>query len=199
MDAETYRQVAILHAHSINQGFLATLGVPFLALMYRAIDEAPDSVLLVERDGGRVAGMVSGGIGMGAVYRRMLRHPLLLARSLFPVMFKPRAIARILEILRYGRGGSADVMLPQAELLSIAITPDARGTGIAESLYRRLAADFAQRGIGEFKITVGDSLLPAHRFYSRMGALPVGKVEVHAGESSTIYVHDLTRGEGPVS
>ena len=35
--AERYRQVAALHATSIDQGFLSTLGEPFLALMYRAL------------------------------------------------------------------------------------------------------------------------------------------------------------------
>ena len=48
----TYRQVAALHAASIDQGFLATLGLPFLALMYRAIDEATDSVLMIEEKEG---------------------------------------------------------------------------------------------------------------------------------------------------
>ena len=53
-EASIHRQVAALHAANIDQGFLATLGVPFLALMYRAIDEAADSVLLVEERDGRV-------------------------------------------------------------------------------------------------------------------------------------------------
>ena len=82
-DAEgTYRQVAALHAANIDQGFLATLGVPFLALMYRAIDEAADSVLFVEESGGRVLGFISGGTGMGSIYRTMLRKPVALGLSL---------------------------------------------------------------------------------------------------------------------
>ena len=82
--AERYRQVAALHAGNIDQGFLATLGIPFLSMMYRAIDEAPGSVLLTEEQNGRVVGFVSGGDGMGAIYRRMLRHPLRLGLSLLP-------------------------------------------------------------------------------------------------------------------
>ncbi len=191
---ERYRQVAALHAANIDQGFLATLGVPFLTLMYQAIDEADDSVLLVEERDGRVLGFIAGGEGMGAIYRRMLRSPLRLGWSLSPIVLRPRAIARILEILRYGRGHADDLALPDAELLSIAVAPESRGSGIAEALYRRLIADFERRGVKSFKITVGDALLPAHRFYIRMGAMPAGKMEVHAGKVSTIYTQNIFPG-----
>ena len=189
--AERYRQVAALHADNIDQGFLATLGIPFLSLMYRAIDEAPGSVLLTEEQHGRVVGFVSGGDGMGAIYRRMLRHPLRLVLALLPSLVRPSRLKRILEILRYGGGTSTTHDLPRAELLSIAVAPHARGSGVAERLYRRLEENFAGRGLSAFRITVGDSLAPAHRYYRRMGAVPAGRVEVHAGEGSVVYVQAL--------
>ncbi len=190
-DAEgTYRQVAALHAANIDQGFLATLGVPFLALMYRAIDEAADSVLFVEESGGRVLGFISGGTGMGSIYRTMLRKPVALGLSLLPSIVKPARIKRILDILRYGRN-EPTAQPPRAELLSLAVAPDARGSGVAERLYHRLATYFEEAGEGAFKITVGDALAPAHRFYTRMGAAPAGRVEVHQGQGSILYVHTL--------
>lgn len=188
-DAEsTYRQVAALHAENIDQGFLATLGVPFLALMYRAIDEAADSFLLVEERDGRVIGFISGGMGMWPIYRRMLRKPVALGLTLLPSIVKPARIKRILDILRYGRNEST-AQLPRAELLSLAVALDARGSGVAERLYHRLATYFEEAGEGAFKITVGDALAPAHRFYIRMGAVPAGRVEVHEGQGSILYVH----------
>ena len=189
--AERYRQVAALHAGNIDQGFLATLGIPFLSMMYRAIDEAPGSVLLTEEQHGRVVGFVSGGDGMGAIYRRMLRHPLRLVLALLPSLVRPSRLKRILEILRYGGGPSTAHDLPRAELLSIAVDAGARGSGVAERLYRRLEENFAGRGLSAFRITVGDSLAPAHRYYRRMGAKPVGRVEVHAGEGSVVYVQHV--------
>lgn len=188
-DAEsTYRQVAALHAENIDQGFLATLGVPFLALMYRAIDEAADSFLLVEERDGRVIGFISGGMGMWPIYRRMLRKPVALGLTLLPSIVKPARIKRILDILRYGRNEST-AQLPRAELLSLAVALDARGSGVAERLYHRLAMYFEEAGEGAFKITVGDALARAHRFYIRMGAVPAGRVEVHEGQGSILYVH----------
>lgn len=186
--AERYRQVAVLHAANIDQGFLATLGVPFLALMYRALDEAEESVLLTEEQGGRVVGFVSGGEGMGAIYRRMLRYPVRLGLSLLPSLVRPKRLKRILEILRYGVNATDVHDLPNAELLSIAVDASVRGTGISERLYRRLQTHFSGRGVGAFRIVVGDSLAPAHRYYQKMGAKPVGRIEVHAGEGSVVYV-----------
>ena len=159
--------------------------------MYRAIDEASGSVLLVEERDGRVAGFVAGAHGMGPIYRRMLRRPFRLGGALLPSLFRPSRIRRIVDILGYGREPSQGEPLPVAELLSIAVAPEARGSGIAEALYQRLAAHFRQRGTMAFKITVGDALAPAHRFYTKMGAVPAGRIEVHAGQGSTVYVHRM--------
>ena len=93
--------------------------------------------------------------------------------------------------MRYDGGTSTAHELPSAELLSIAVAPHARGSGVAERLYRRLEEHFAGRGLSAFRITVGDSLAPAHRYYRRMGAVPAGRVEVHAGEGSVVYVQAL--------
>jgi ribosomal protein S18 acetylase RimI-like enzyme len=189
---DLYRQVAGLHARYLDQGFLATLGPGFLAQLYRAIDEGDSSVLICERQDGRVLGFVSGAWGMGPIYRRMLRRPFALGLVLLPSLMHPVRLWRILEVLRYGRGGHGLSSLPQAELLSIAVAADARGYGIADRLYSALAAHFRATGIDAFCITVGGALEPAHRFYRRMGAQPVGELEVHRGRVSTVYVHKLT-------
>lgn len=184
-----YRQVGALHARNLDQGFLSTMGVDFLALMYQAIDEAPGSVLLVEQRADEVVGFVSGGVGMAAIYRRMLGRPVRLARAMAPCILQPRRLLRVLEILRYSGGERLRSDLPVAELLSIAVSPAWRGRQVAERLYLRLIEHFKQSGISAFKITVGEGLLPAQRFYRRMGAVLVAEAEVHGGERSLVYLH----------
>lgn len=184
-----YDQVAALHISCIGQGFLATLGVPFLALMYQAIDESDTAVLLTEQRDGRAIGFVSGCVGMKAIYQRMMRSPFRLARALLPSLIHPTRLAKVLDILRYDGGGtSSKPDWPPAELLSIAVVPEVRGSGVAEILYRNLASHFAAVGEPAFRIVVGNALEPAHRFYKRMGAIPVGRIEVHRGEGSVVYV-----------
>lgn len=189
--AERYRQVARLHVRCLDQGFLATLGERFLALMYEAIDRADGTALLVEEAAGDVQGFITGGTGMGPIYRRMLRSPVRLALALAPALLRPSKLRRILEILRYSGDGTRPDGVPDAELLSLAVAPEWRGQGVADRLYARLVEDFRSRGVDAFRITVGDALAPAHRFYQRMGATVAGDVEVHGGETSKIYVHRI--------
>ncbi|GHD05595.1 GNAT family N-acetyltransferase [Tianweitania populi] len=193
-ERDVHRQVAALHVQCLDQGFLSSLGPAILTQLYRAIDESDDSVLLVEKDGDKVIGFVCGSSGMRPVYRQMLRHPVGLAGAGVPLLFKPRKVLGILEILRHGRKKSAGSALPDHELLSIALLPEARGSGRAAALYARLADHFRSRQIGAFRIVVGDALAPAHRFYQKMGATVAAKVEIHAGKGSTIYVQDLGNG-----
>lgn len=185
------KQVARLHMLCIDQGFLPQLGEKFLALMYEAIDECDSGVLIVSIESNRVVGFVSGATGMKPIYTRMLRKLPRLAWALAPSMLKPASIRRILEILRYGRNEKVSG-LPNAELLSIAVDASFRGGYRAEGLYRDLCERFAASGQDHFKIVVGKALQPAHRFYTRMGATPVGEMRVHAGDDiSTVYVQKI--------
>lgn len=194
---EIYRQVAQLHIANIDRGFLSTLGIGFLSLLYQALDEGEDSMLLtIERDG-RVVGFAAGGTGMRPVYRRMLRRAPRLALALLPVLLSPKRAWRIIEILRYSRSSEQSSAWPRAELLSIALDPAYRGQHLAEVLYQRLAELFKRRGVAEFKIVVGSPLGPAHKFYQRMGAVPIAKTEVHQGESSIVYSQQLLRSMQP--
>ena len=70
-----YNEVAELHATGINQGFLSSLGVDFLALLYEAIDSSDDAILLVEYGRGRVVGFVSGATSLRPIYKALLKAP----------------------------------------------------------------------------------------------------------------------------
>lgn len=195
MSAQRWDAVARLHADAIDQGFLATLGVGFLSLLYRAIDESPSGILLVEEREGRLAGFVAGSEeGMGPILRRLLRHPLRLAAALLPVVAHPARLGGIVEVLRAGGHASDTAGLPRAELLSLAVAPSHRRQRVAEALYARLRERFAARGIASFRIVVGASLLPAQRFYERMGARAAARTEVHRGNPSIIYVQQARSG-----
>ena len=178
-----------MHVRCLDKGFLATLVERFLSLMYEAMDRADGVTLITEERDDRVVGFITGGKGMGPIYKRMLRNPLRLGLALAPALVRPAKVRRILEILRYSGDANLPEGVPDAELLSLAVAPEARGSGVADRLYRKLEDDFQARGVDAFRIIVGDTLAPAHRFYKRMGAVPAREVEVHAGEASTVYVH----------
>ncbi|MFD2498817.1 hypothetical protein ACFSTI_08090 [Rhizorhabdus histidinilytica] len=59
---------------------------------------------------------------------------------------------------------------------------------MAERLYAALRAAFAERGIAEFMIVVGDALAPAQAFYRKMGAEPAARIQVHGDAGSVLFV-----------
>ena len=191
-DLKTLRQVGKLHAENLDQGFLSTLGANFLFLMYQAMDECEGAVLLVERGEVGVSGFVSGAESMSLIYRQMLRRWPRFITSLLPSLLNPIKVWRILEILLHSRHEDKLGGLPSFELLSISVDPKYRGQGVSEQLYQGLIDHCRASEKPAFKITVGEALAPAHRFYRRMGAEVVGEVYVHGGQRSLIYVQAIS-------
>jgi hypothetical protein len=69
---------------------------------------------------------------------------------------------------------------------------------VAQALFERLTVEFKSRSIKKFKIVVGDNLKQAKRFYEKMGAQKVRKIELHKGEASWVYFFELKEGCAPV-
>jgi len=192
LNSSDYRIVASLHCDNINQGFLATLGVPFLTLLYEAIDKDSESVLLVERVDRRVVGFVTGTRGLGRIYKQLLLKPLRLIYSLKSCILSPSKMYKILEVLLISKGSNISADLPKQELLSIVVNPAYQGGGHAENLFKALCSHFRAEGASSFRIVVGSNLDRAHAFYTKMGSLPVEEIQVHKGADSVVYVKTLS-------
>lgn len=191
LNSSDYRAIAILHCDYINQGFLATLGVPFLTLLYEAIDKDSESVLLVERVDCSIVGFVTGTSGLGRIYKQLLLKPLRLIYSLKSCLLSPSKIYKIIEVLLINKGNNISSDLPKQELLSIVVNPAYRGGSHAENLFKALCFYFREQGESSFKIVVGSNLDRAHAFYTKMGSIPVKKIQVHKGVNSLVYVKNL--------
>jgi GNAT superfamily N-acetyltransferase len=190
---EAYSRIAALHMAGIKKGFLPSLGAPFLAELYMAMTADPNSAVFVARNpSGQVIGFVSGGLGMGSIYRQMIRRWPALLRALAPTMLNPWKMVRIAEVLWFSRARRGKPELPKAELYSIVVAEAARGTGTARNLYAALTSYFADQGVADFRIIVGDALGAAHHFYRKMGAVPVARVSVHRGTESIVYRQDVS-------
>ena len=191
LNISDYRAIASLHCDHINQGFLATLGVPFLTLLYEAIDKDSESVLLVERLDGSVVGFVTGTRGLGRIYKQLLLKPLRLIYSLKSCILSPSKMYKIIEVLLISKDSNISSDLPKQELLSIVVNPAYQGGGHAENLFNALCSHFIKEGASSFSIVVGSNLDRAHAFYTKMGSIPVKEVQVHKGADSVVYVKEL--------
>lgn len=189
---EDFSSVAKIHCDAIRSGFLSSLGWRFLSLLYESIDKSEGSVLIVFRDKGKIGGFVSATKNIGEVYKILLKSPFRLVFALLPALFSPSRAFKIFETVVFSkaesRGGERIV---GAELLSIAVLDDYRGRGFAEKLFNELVCHFRFVGVKKFNIIVGESLQPAHCFYTKMGAKPVSRVQVHKGVESVGYVFNI--------
>lgn len=186
-----YRQIAGIHASSIDKGFLSSLGVSVLSLIYEAIDADQNSILIVEIKNNEVVGFVAAGNGISSIYKELIYRLPRIIFALMPVLISLTKIKQILEILQHESNKIANTDLPSVELYSIAVKGTEQRKGTASRLYGKLVDHFREEGVEEFRIIVGDSLISAHKFYKQMGAIPMRKIAVHKGAESTIYRHDL--------
>ena len=177
--------VARLHAEGIQEGFLSSLGPRFVAHLYRAMAGSASATLFVARDeAGEVIGFVAGAASPGAFYREFFRrHGLRAGVLLAGRAVRPSVLRRILETVRHvGKEGGGG-----PELLSIAVGPPARRTGLGSLLVRRLEEDLRGRGSERLAVVVGYSNAAARAFYERLGFHALGGLEVHEGYRSLRY------------
>ena len=177
-----FHEIAKLHQEAINQGFLSSLGLSFLSLLYESIDKCPSGILIVEKDQGKIIGFASGTLGTVSIYKTLLKSWFRLSLCLdnFYVFLKFR---QILEILLLSSKAKDQVK----KLLSIAVLPPYRGLGIAQNLYTSICNEFSKSDANSFSIVVGNELVRALNFYKKMGAHQrVHEIEVHKGSKSTV-------------
>lgn len=187
---------ATLHASEISDGFLPSLGRSFLARLYRRIVRSPGSFLLVAEADGDTLGFIAGTDDVRELYRSFLiRDGLVATISALPQVL--RSSRRVLETLRYGTGsgvasgdeqshGPGDAELPKAELLAIAVAPQARGRGAGRALVDAFTAELTRRGVPGARVVVGADNDAAIRLYERCGFTKVARIEVHRGTPSQV-------------
>jgi ribosomal protein S18 acetylase RimI-like enzyme len=175
-----------LHAQRITEGFLPTLGAPFLARLYRRIVRDPASFLVVAVEDGRVIGMGACTEDLGALYRAfVLRDGVIAGLRSAPRIL--RSLPRVIETLRYpGAEGATD--LPEAEVLAVAVDASCSGRGIGRAVVEAALAEFDRRGTARVKVVAGGDNAAALGLYRATGFVDAARLEVHAGTESVVLV-----------
>jgi ribosomal protein S18 acetylase RimI-like enzyme len=178
--------MARIHREALPDAFLSTLGEPFLRRLYAALASDPSSVALVAENGRGVVGFVTGTPTVGGFYRRFaLRHGVPAAVAALPAAIHPAVLRRLRETAGHP---SRTASLPPAELLSIAVEPAARSSGIGARLTTGLLRGLGERGAEEVKVVVGADNEGANRFYERLGFRHAARIAVHGGTPSNVWV-----------
>jgi ribosomal protein S18 acetylase RimI-like enzyme len=180
-DAEA---LAGLHAARITEGFLPTLGVPFLTRLYRRIALSSDASAFVVADGGQILAFAAGTARVRGLYKEFHIHD----GAIAGLRAAPRVLRswrRVLETLRYPE---TTAELPTAEVLAVVTADHAVGRGLGARVVDAVTADFVRRGIAAAKVTVGADNGPALAMYRRCGFVSAAKIHVHDTHASEVLV-----------
>ncbi len=173
---------ALLHATSIVEGFLPTLGTGFLRRLYRTVARHPGSILLVAEQDGRPLGFLAGTEDVGVLYKEFSLRDGLVAG----LLAAPRLAAswrKVWETLRYP---VAEADYPRAELLAMAVDPTARGRGVGRRLVEELLEELSRRGVRQARVMVASNNPRAIGLYEAAGFRPAARLELHRGTPSLL-------------
>ena len=184
-------QIAKIHQQEINQGFLSQLGIGLLSKLYKAMTVSSNAFAVVAKDNGRVVGFIGGCTNVGKFYRDFLKKYFIqIVFILLPKIFRISTLKKIFETLKYPKQ-EKEKNLPKAELLTIAVSKEFHGQGIAQKMLEKFAFEMEKRGINVFKVVVGESLSQAIKYYEKMGFEFHSSCSIHGKELSRIYTYKV--------
>jgi GNAT superfamily N-acetyltransferase len=188
-------QVAQLHKMGIYLGFLSSMGIPFLTLLYKTIATDSSSFCFVAVEKEQVLGFVAFTENLGKLYKKFLKANTI---SLLPVfvrqLFSWRKIKGIAQNLLYPRR-TKKLELPQMALISIAVAEEARKQGIATRLIEAGFQECRRRGHDKVRVLAAEVYLPANALYMKCGFRETLRITRH-GMPSRFYVADLNQIRG---
>jgi ribosomal protein S18 acetylase RimI-like enzyme len=181
-------RIVALHSQRISEGFLPSLGRPFLHRLYRRVIRSRDAfVIVADRDprhGGPAFGFVAGAADLGALYRRfVLRDGIPAGLAAAPRLV--HSVPRALETLHYPAESSE---LPPAEILAVAVDELVTGEGVGAQLMAGARTRFGMLGVTTAKVVTAAGNTAALRMYEAAGFVPHSRIEVHAGAESEVLV-----------
>jgi ribosomal protein S18 acetylase RimI-like enzyme len=171
--AEVFRQIAELHADQLKAGLLASFGPRLLEQLYRCAAADPDVILLAHVRDGKVTGFVMGSIHPSRFNRRLLIR--LFPMIAWQILCRPSMVPRALSLARYIGFRPAG---PTAELLSIAVDPQLRASGIGEALLREFHFRLRKHDVLEYRVTAADTQTAALQFYRKHGGVVVSEIDL---------------------
>ena len=191
-DEEDFPCVARLHSESIPEGFLSTLGLRFLSYLYRGISKAPLSGVFVAKNQTTVLGFAAYTANAPACYRWVL------ARWIIPLLvFAHPHVLRLsfwkksFETLKY-LSAEPRTRHSLAELLAIAVSKSARGSGIGRKLIAAMEAEFRQRNVTEYLVITHAVDVRSNSFYQACGFQWKRSLMSH-GKPMNEYVRTVAR------
>ena len=186
-------QLARIHREEIKEGFLSTLGVPFLRRLYHALVRSQYACVIAAVGDEQILGFICGSWNTGRIYREFLtRWGLLAAPVLLPKLLTFARLRKVLETLFYpSRAENQD--FPREEILNFCVTAACQRKGVGKRLFFALMEEFRRRGVQAVKIVTGEGQKSARAFYESLGMSQAGEISIHGGSASFVYVYRIEK------
>jgi ribosomal protein S18 acetylase RimI-like enzyme len=199
LEVQHARQIAKLHIEGIDRGFISSLGIEFVTALYEAIAEDQSCFGIIDSESNEVLGFVAFTTDIKKLYKSIIRKKgLRFAFLLANKMFSFNRIKRVLETLLYpNKVNDDDMDLPEAELLSIVISPKARRMKQATQLIQKGFEHCYNNAIDTLKVMVAADNQAANRLYQRCGFVFAKQIDSH-GVPSNIYTSETNQFANPL-
>lgn len=151
---DDFRAMAAIHNQAFSGFFLTSLGLRFLETYYKACIQHPVSIAVCALDdNGSMLGFATGSLQSAGYHWSLLFHnPFrFLAAALRSVVSKPSVLFRLAKNLDKNHSETDD--RNYAELLSIAILPQLKGSGAGKALLKMFEEEAKLRGGRKIALT----------------------------------------------
>jgi len=186
--------LAVMHKENINQGFLSSLGKPFLRSLY--IYLIKKELVIIYRDGTLITGFISFSYDSSGIIKRFIfSRPQVIFTIMFSLIKRPILIRSVFETMKAPRKSneqslSAEIF-PPGELLSITVDPKYQKSGTGTILLNALEEELKISCIKSYKVVAGKILVGANNFYLKNGFRLSRTINIHGESLSNIYIKNI--------
>ncbi len=184
--------IATLHKQTISEGFLSKLGIGFLQYLYKFLIQK--ELVLAFKENNHVAGFVSCALSSKGIMKRFVfSSPGGIFKLTVVLLKNPGLIKQLLETFRAPGLSESESgeEIPETELLSISVSPQAQKGGIGTQLLTALEQELKQRNIRKYKVIAGEKLEGANKFYLKNGFVLAKQISIHGKDISNVYVKEI--------
>jgi ribosomal protein S18 acetylase RimI-like enzyme len=168
---------------------LSDLGPWFVKLLHRHMIVSEHCLYIVAERNGAIVGYVAALTSTRKFYKTFLaRKGLHCFLIVMPWMLRARNIHTALRGLFYSQRAPAED--PEAELVSLVVSPKAWNCGIGSTLFHRVVTEFSALGIHTFKIDTSTENEQANAFYKKHGCQCIRSESFYRNTRINVYLHE---------
>jgi ribosomal protein S18 acetylase RimI-like enzyme len=170
-NSQDLAKIVAIHQKAFSRFFLTRMGSEFLRLYYQLVLNYRSGIVLVTEERGALTGFVCGFLDPAEFYRLMWRHRRAFALSALPALLRQPSLAvSIAYGVRRIQTSASQAPPRSCELSSIAVAPEAAGSGLGKRLIRAfLAQSWSMQAQSVYLTTDAEDNMAANALYRDAG------------------------------